>query len=76
MYNRMLVFQLVMELNPDKDIYIVIAANEYELARGERCLDVTTLSHLTFPDYEAYRKFILASRKKKDKRYERAAKKK
>lgn len=69
-------FSLVLEMNPDKDIYIVIAANEYELARGERCLDVTTLSHLTFPDYEAYRKFILASRKKKDKRYERAAKKK
>ena len=69
-------FALVMEHNPDKEVYIVIAANEYELARGERCLDVASLSNVEFPDYEAYRKFILASRKKKDKRYEKAAKKK
>ena len=68
-------FSLVLEMNSDKDVYIIIAANEYELARGERCLDVTRLESVEFPDYEAYRKFILASRKQKDARYKRAEKK-
>ena len=68
-------FSFVMEMNSDKDVYIVIAANEYELVRGERCLDVARLEPVEFSDYEAYRKFILASRKKKEARYKRVAKK-
>lgn len=56
------------------DIYIVISANEYELAAESNCLDVTNGKYLRFPTYDDFKKFILASRKKKDKRYERLEK--
>lgn len=50
------------------ETYIVIAANEYELARGENCFDVNKGVYLTFKDYEDYRKFIIKSRERKDAR--------
>jgi len=50
---------------------IVISANEYELANGEQCFDVNLGKYLTFDDYESYKKFILKSRKLKDKRYDK-----
>ena len=52
----------------DKNIYIVIAANEYELARHSECFDVNTGKYITFKDYEDYRTFILRSREKKEDR--------
>lgn len=58
-----------------KTLYVVITANEYELARGERCMDVNTGKYVTFSDYEEYRKHIIESRKRKDKRIERLDKK-
>lgn len=64
-------FQLIMEdaKKFNKEVYIIISANEYELARGEQCFDVNLGKYLTFTDYDDYRKFIIKSRKKKDKRY-------
>lgn len=53
------------------ELYIVIAANEYELARKSQCLDVNEGKYITFKDYEEYRKFIIKSRAKKEKRIER-----
>lgn len=53
----------------DVDMYIIIAANEYELCRNNPCFDVNTGKYITFKDYEDYRKFILKSRSKKEKRY-------
>ena len=50
------------------ELYIIVSANEYELANGEKCLDVTTGYYHTFDDYEDYKKFILNSGKKKDNR--------
>lgn len=49
-----------------QDIYIVISANEYELARGEKCFDVQDCKYREFKTYEAFRKFILKSRQKRD----------
>lgn len=60
---------MIIELESDKDIYILIAANEYELARGEECFDVTNCMYRIFKDYESYREFILKSREYKNKRY-------
>ncbi len=57
------------------NLFVVAAANSYELARGERCLDVTNGKELRFSDYEEYRAFILKSREKKEKRDEMAANK-
>lgn len=56
-------------------LYIIVSANEYELAHETPCMDVTNGKYMTFPTYESFRKFILESRKKKDKRYERLAQK-
>ena len=53
----------------DLDIYIVVSANEYELVDGSQCLDVTTGKYKTFSDYKEFRKFIIHTREKKDKRY-------
>ena len=61
---------LVVEHNPNKDVYFVFSANEYELARNENCFDVAHGKYIKFKDYEDYRKFILKSRKEKDKRYD------
>lgn len=54
------------------DVYIIISANEYELARNEQCFDVYNCEYITFKDYEHYRKFIIRRRRIKDKRYETA----
>lgn len=51
-----------------KNIYIVITANEYELARNSECFDVNEGKYIRFKDYEEYRSFIINSRQKKEKR--------
>lgn len=57
----------ILELKPDhQDIYVIAAANAYELARGEDCLDVHTGKHRVFKTYDAYRNFVLRSRKRRD----------
>lgn len=53
------------------NVYLIIAANEYELAREANCFDVNRGKYIKFKDYEDYRDFILKSRKDKEKRIER-----
>jgi predicted ATP-binding protein involved in virulence len=53
------------------ELYIILAANEYELAANEPCMDVTNGKYMRFDTYEAFKSFILKSRKKKDARIER-----
>lgn len=57
--------------NKDIELYIIMSANEYELARNEQCFDVVEGKYLTFSDYEDYRNFILNSRAKKEKRIQK-----
>ena len=61
----------------DKKIYIVAASNEYELVTGEKCMDVMSGRYLkkSFSSYNSYKKFILKSREKKNRRLERVAEK-
>lgn len=61
-------FKTIIEHNKDKDIYIIISANEYELCRKENCFDIYLGKYVKFKDYEEYRKFILDSRARKEKR--------
>ena len=61
-------FQFVIEQNHDKDVYIIVSANGYEFANGERCYDVANCKEITFKDYDDYRKFILKSKEQKNKR--------
>lgn len=55
----------------DRNIYIVIAANEYELARNSECFDVNAGKYIRFKDYEDYREFIIHSRKMKEIRIDK-----
>jgi len=48
--------------------YVIISANEYELANGELCIDVRNGKEIRFSSYEDYKRFILDSKKKKDNR--------
>ena len=66
-------FDAIIEDSPNYEIniYIVIAANEYELARNSDCFDVNKGKYIRFDDYEDYRKFIIKSRQLKEKRLEK-----
>lgn len=61
-------FKTIFEHNYGNEIYIVISANEYEMARGEQCFDVYNGKYITFKDYEDYRNMILKSKKWKEER--------
>lgn len=61
-------FKTILEYNYGNEIYIVISANEYEMARGEQCFDVYNGKYVKFKDYEEYRNLILKS---KEWKYER-----
>lgn len=62
-------FKTILEHKGDKDVYIVITANAYEMARGEKCFDVYGGKYVKLKTYEAYRKFILKTREIKNQRY-------
>lgn len=50
------------------DCYVVLTANEYELVKGERCIDARDGKEVHFGDYKEYRKYILKTKEKKEKR--------
>lgn len=56
------------------DLYIIVSANTYELARNSNCLDVMTGKNVYFATYEEYRSFILKTQEKKEKRYKKETK--
>lgn len=51
------------------EVYIIVAANEYELANGEQCLDVVNCKYVDIKTYEDFKNVVIESRKKKNKRY-------
>lgn len=53
----------------NKTVYIIVSANEYEMCLDERCFDIYNGVYKEFKTYNAYRNFILRTRKIKDKRY-------
>ena len=63
-------FKTILEYNYGNEIYIVISANEYEMARGEQCFDVYNGKYVTFKDYEEYRNLVLQSKEWKYQRSE------
>lgn len=50
------------------ELYIFVTANAYELASGEKCFDPIKGEYISFENYEQYRKYVLNTRKLKDKR--------
>lgn len=68
---KKILFNFVIEdcRNKGISVYIIVSANEYELARGERCLDTLNLKYVKFADYEAFRSYVIKTRKAKNQRY-------
>ena len=50
------------------ELYVVISTNQYELAAGNRCINVQTLRPVSVKSYGRYRQIILKSRERKDAR--------
>ncbi len=61
-------FKPIIESDKSNEIFIVISANEYEMANGEQCFDVYNGKYITFKNYEDYRSMIIQSRKWKENR--------
>lgn len=61
--------KVIAEDNADIPIYFVVSTNEYEFTIGSDNIDVTTFEHLKFKSYDDYRKYILKTYKKKQRRY-------
>lgn len=61
-------FKFILDNSDGKEIYIIVSANEYEIANGEQCLDVYNMKYITFNNYDEYRNMILESRKLKEAR--------
>lgn len=64
-------FPFIMEHHPNSaaEVYIIVSANTYEMARScEQCLDVHTGKYRSFKDYDDYRVFIHETRRIKDLR--------
>ena len=68
-------FNLVLEdcKRNGKDVFIIVAANSFEMAKGEDCLDVSTMKHVTPKTYDTYAKLIMASRERKEELYAKFA---
>lgn len=61
-------FKTILKYNYGNDIYIVVSANAYEMARNEKCFDVHNGKYIEFKDYEDYRQFVLDSKEWKNQR--------
>lgn len=64
-------FKTILEYNYGNEIYIVISANEYEMAREENCFDVYNGKYVKFKNYEEYRDLVLQSKELKYQRNEK-----
>lgn len=63
-------FKTIFDIYGNKNVYVIISANEYEMARGEKCFDVVDCKYINIKSYDRYRNVILRSRDYKDKRDE------
>ena len=66
-----LLFKTIIKDTSERGIetYIIVSANEYEMARNEKCFLIPDMKYKTFENYDEYRNFIIESRNNKNKRY-------
>ena len=64
-------FNEILDIYKNKEVYIVVSANAYEMAKGEQCFDVVNGKYVPIKSYDKYRSVVLKSREKKNKRYEK-----
>ena len=63
------VFNLITEDCAKHNItyYFIITANAFEMCRDLDCISIHNFKHMRFDNYEDFKKFVLSSRKIKDK---------
>lgn len=61
-------FDLVINDNKDKDVYIICSANSYEMTIGYKCMNILTGEDIYFNTYYDYKAFILKTKEIKDNR--------
>lgn len=66
-----IMFQHMIKDNQNCEVYIIISANEYELANGTDCFDVVNGKYVSFANYESFKSFILKNRAYKEKRIQK-----
>lgn len=59
----------ILEYNQDKDVYIVVSGNNFEIAKDAMCFNVITGKYVQIKTYETFRKIILKSAERKAERY-------
>ncbi len=66
------VFELIKEDCEKNNVtyYMILTANSFELCKDLDCISVHDFKHRQFKTYQAYKNFVLKSRKLKDKRNE------
>lgn len=60
-------FHLMLDLEKDKELYIICSANEYEMCVGEPCFNIVDGKYVEIDSYEDYKREVLKTRKYKDK---------
>lgn len=62
---------LIPDMKKNKtELYIVVSANEFELAYNENCKDIYTGKDIKFTNYDQYKEFILKTNEIKNMRYD------
>lgn len=51
------------------EVYIIVSCNGYEMARNEKCFNVSSCKYVTVNSYDEYRDIVINTRKKKNRRY-------
>lgn len=64
-------FQLITNdcMKNNNTFYIVLTANSFEFCKDLDCISIHDFKHKQFKTYSQFKKFVLSSRKIKDKRY-------
>lgn len=60
-------FHLMLDLEKDKELYIICSANEYEMCVGEPCFNIVDGKYVDINNYDDYKREVLKTRKYKDK---------
>ena len=59
----------VLKDNRDKDIYVIVSANQYELTINNPCFSVMDMKYIDINSYDDFKKIILETRRYKNQRY-------
>ncbi|HAU84433.1 MAG TPA: hypothetical protein DCW90_02660, partial [Lachnospiraceae bacterium] len=52
-------FNEILDIHKNKEVYIVVSANAYEMAKGEQCFDVINGKYVPIKSYDKYRSVVL-----------------